>query len=124
MYNKKYGYMDAIIGIEDLPMVEKYRWYIRKQAKQYYCEASINGKKVKLHKIITHTDHTKTIDHIDRNGLNNTKKNLRITTTSINGKNSSGYSTNHTGFTGVSYSPLQNKVYAYWSIDKKQIVKS
>lgn len=124
LYNKKYGYMDSIIDTDDLYLITSFRWYIRKQGKHFYCETTVNGNKVKLHKIITHTNKTQTIDHIDRNGLNNTKANLRITTTSINGKNSTGYSTNNTGFTGVSYSPIDNKIYAYWMVNKKQIGKS
>lgn len=118
LFNKTYGYMDCIIDKDDYDHIKNHRWYIRKQANHFYCELTINGSKVKIHKLITHTGKDETIDHINRNGLDNRKVNLRITTTSINGRNSIGYPTNTTGFTGVSYSKIQGRFYVYWRDDK------
>lgn len=51
----------------------------------------------------------KMIDHIDRNGSNNSIDNLRISCYSENNKNKSKYSNCKSGVTGVSYSKKDSK---------------
>lgn len=49
------------------------------------------------------------IDHIDGNGLNNQRKNLRIATVSQNGMNRKDNCNNVSGFRGVSYNKKAKK---------------
>jgi hypothetical protein len=63
----------AVIDREDFDKVKSIKWYL----KQGYVMGTFNGKKVFLHRVINDTPDNLTVDHIDRNPLNNTKANLR-----------------------------------------------
>ena len=60
------------------------------------------------------------VDHINHNGLDNRKENLRIVTHKQNKFNNPILSTNTSGVTGVSWSKQKNKWRAYITIDNKQ----
>lgn len=77
----------AQIDLEDVEKCQKYKWHLRKARNTNYVIASINGeknKKIHLHRLIMNYYDNLDIDHIDRNGLNNRKSNLRIVTHSMN----------------------------------------
>ena len=54
-------------------------------------------------------DGNKSIDHINRNRLDNRKCNLRMATQSQNNCNVSKYKNNTSGYKGVYYAPYNNK---------------
>lgn len=60
-------------------------------------------------------------DHINRNRLDNRKRNLRIVTSGINNYNQKIYKNNKTGCAGVYYRKSTNKWYAYIGVEGKQI---
>lgn len=59
------------------------------------------------------------IDHIDRNGLNNSLSNLRLTTKKGNAKNQKLRSDNTSGFNGVYLHHINKKWVAYVTENKK-----
>ncbi len=61
------------------------------------------------------------VDHIDGNGLNNMKINLRLATYSQNGMNSKLRKDSKSGFKGVSWDQNKQKWAARISINKKQL---
>ena len=73
---------EFLIDKEDKPLVEQYRWHIRKSGKHIYAISTIpNGtktsnQKVHLHKLIMNTSDV--VDHINGNTFDNRKNNLRI----------------------------------------------
>lgn len=85
----------ALIDLEDVERCKQYKWYRRiGTGNTNYCMASISngtksgGKKIFLHRfIMDYWTNEKEIDHIDMNGLNNRKENLRIVTHSKNMSN-------------------------------------
>ena len=56
-----------------------------------------------MHRWVLGIEDSQIIDHIDGNGLNNQKSNLRIVSCSINKKNQSIVATNKFNFNGISY---------------------
>ncbi len=81
-YGKENG--RAIIDLEDVEKCRKYKWHIRKSKNTNYV---INNteKRFFLHQyILDYYDQDMDIDHINRNGLDNRKINLRIVTHSRN----------------------------------------
>ncbi len=94
--------------IEDYSIVSKYRWYIinNHSSTNQYAHTNINNKTVRLHRYILDISSPNIlVDHIDGNGLNNSKHNLRICTThSHNNANSFRTKSNVTGYQGVNIS--------------------
>lgn len=94
---------DILIDKDDIERVEGYKWYINTpdNARTLYVA---NDKLGKLHRYLLNVQNSDDIiDHINRNGLDNRKSNLRITTASINSRNMDTKSCNKCGCNGVSY---------------------
>jgi hypothetical protein len=71
----------AIIDVEDVEKIKKYKWYLTKQG-------YVKSNRIHLHRFIFgNIDVGFTIDHIDRNKLNNKKNNLRLADVSLQNKN-------------------------------------
>lgn len=78
----------AIIDLEDVDKCKKYKWHMRKGTSTNYVIASLSeNEKLHLHRYLTNCPEDMEVDHIDYDGLNNKKENLRIVTHSQNGAN-------------------------------------
>ena len=64
-----------------------------------------------MHALIMSTPKGMHTDHIDGNGLDNRKENLRVCTAQQNHQNRKLRSDSSTGFKGVAYRPIQKKKY-------------
>ena len=107
----------AIADKEDVSVISKYKWSFSGR----YAYASRH--KLLMHKLIlNYSDGDLCIDHIDGNGLNNRKSNLRLCSMSENSINRASLPSNNTsGFMGVTYDKCNRKWRASISIQKKQI---
>lgn len=81
-----------IIDSGDLPLVKDKRWTIDKDGYVInYTHKKINGKKqttqTRIHRLIMGAKPGEIIDHINGNRLDNSKKNLRVVSSSINALN-------------------------------------
>jgi hypothetical protein len=85
----------------DFELVSKYRWYASKDGNTYYAKAAVGRKqkRLKMHRVLCPT--YKITDHINRNGLDNRRCNLREVTSSENAMNRSKQKNNTSGFTHV-----------------------
>lgn len=113
--SKIYGDKVAIVDDEDYDEVMKYKWFINNPRKKnnFYASRRINKKYISMHRFIMGvSDKSVQVDHIDRNGLNNQKKNLRLCNNQENHCNiiSRGGSSK---YKGVSYDKNRNK----WSAE-------
>lgn len=98
----------TFIDDEDFERVNKYKWHTNEKAKGIFYASRkpyINGKyeTVALHRFITDCPKGMEIDHIDGNGLNNQKKNLRICTHTENCRNIKVRKTSKSGYKGISW---------------------
>ena len=94
----------AIIDAKYYPLARNYRWRPLKSHKTFYAISSPLkkgiSKTVRLHRLILNVTNPKIqADHIDRNGLNNRRNNLRTCTPHENNWNR--YSVSKSGFRGV-----------------------
>lgn len=105
-----------LVDEEDFKKVSAYTWTITRGKYTSYAIATINGKTTSMHSLILNTSEGFVSDHIDGNGLNNQKKNLRQATHSQNASNRQGPNRNNksSGLRGV-YPIYKNKKFTgYW----------
>lgn len=96
----------ALIDPEDIDLVSGHRWFANKNKKgALYVRANTREhgkiKIVLMHRLIMSPGSGLVIDHIDGNGLNNQRSNLRVCTHSENMRNSKGRSHSQTGVRNV-----------------------
>jgi hypothetical protein len=80
---------DVFIDEEDYELVSKYKWYTVECVNTRYVYANIRNKNhkittTKMHRLITNCPNKLVVDHIDGNGLDNRKGNLRVCKQIIN----------------------------------------
>lgn len=87
--------MYSQVDDDDFEYLSKFKWYVCIVKNTAYAERSVlnNGikKKICMHRDIMKTPDNLVVDHIDRDGLNNQKHNLRNCTPSQNQMNKKSF---------------------------------
>ena len=94
----------AIVDDEDFERVNKIKWYCRNYRHTCYAIHTLNKTKTafRMHRFIMDVSDPKIyIDHINRNGLDNRKKNLRTSNHKQNSRNRAIQIKNTSGYRGV-----------------------
>lgn len=91
---------------EDLPIIQQYKWCIFYSRNCVYARAWFNGTYAMMHNLLMGG---KGVDHIDGNGRNNTRANLRFATITQNLANTFIRKDNTTGFKGVQFNKKTGK---------------
>ena len=77
----------ALVDDEDFAFASSIHWYALKgHSTTYAC----NRRKGYMHRLVLNAPPGLVVDHIDHNGLNNTRANLRLCTKQENGRNRAG----------------------------------
>jgi hypothetical protein len=77
----------AIVDAADYEWLNQYRWHATCARGRYYAATVIDGKSVSMHRMIMNPPLGMVTDHIDANGLNNRRVNLRNCTPEQNRQN-------------------------------------
>lgn len=77
----------TIIDAEDLELVSQWKWFASRSGSSYYAQRKHNGTTVKLHRVLANAPDGMQVDHVNHNGLDNRKINLRLCTKSENLRN-------------------------------------
>lgn len=102
----------AIVDDDMYEYLNQWNWYVYKNNTKwraiYYAARNEgiypNQKVILMHRVIMSVSDSKKIDHIDHNGLNNIRKNLRLTTVENNAKHRETRNKNNTsGHRNVSW---------------------
>lgn len=107
--------------------VKKFEWFAHFDGNNWYAKRNVrleNGDRtvISMHEQIKGIpEFGFEIDHIDGNGLNNMRGNLRFVTHRQNMLNKKMYSNNTSGVTGVSWHEASKKWRAYARLDKNLI---
>jgi hypothetical protein len=105
LYNKRCEEVGrVIIDLDDVEKCKEYKWYLKtnKDNDKKYAINKNGNKTIYMHNhIFGFIEENKEVDHIDSNGLNNKKENLRISTHQQNGFNCKLAKNNKSGITGV-----------------------
>ena len=131
----KYGDQIAIIDEDDWPIVSKYKWWAKfthyKGSNKVYVKAHIKDpegrrvprkdrpgctrpkrKLVSLHRLLMSPPDNMQVDHINGNGLDNRRENLRVCTNAQNNANKPPQKNSKSGFKGV-HQTSKNRWRAY-----------
>lgn len=110
----------AIVDDADYPLVSQFRWCAlkRRHGRYYYAVRGNNGQYTPMHRLIVDAHDGEDVDHINGDGLDNRRCNLRKCTQAENSWNSRVNSRNTTGFRGVC--PDAGKFKAYISCNGKR----
>lgn len=117
----------ALVDDEDFEELSKYKWHAHKQCGgTFYAgrnQKLANGKYryIHMHKEIMNTPDDMHTDHINHNGLDNRRENLRVCTSSQNMMNRLKHSNNTSGFKGVSFHSRDKKWQAGIRLNTKRI---
>ena len=75
----------AIIDLDDVGKCSKFKWHMKRSRNTSYAIATINEReKIFLHRFVLDYRGCMDVDHINLNGLDNRKSNLRIVSHSDN----------------------------------------
>ena len=118
----------ALIDDEDWDLVSGYRWHACTTPRHntWYAQAHTRRAdgtwtKIKMHRLILGlTDPRVHTDHIDGDGLNNRRGNLRACSNSENQRNRGSQANNTSGFKGVSWDKETGKWAANIRVNGKQ----
>ena len=118
--SKVSGYV--LVDDEDFEELCKYNWYKKKcRNVSYACRTITNEngerKNLRMHRVILKLELDKICDHINGNGLDNRKENLRICSHKENIRNRGLNRNNTSGYTGVYYQQQNKKWYARIMVD-------
>lgn len=98
------GY-EAVIDAADVPLVDAWIWLAKVDGRNVYAarlEGPRGGQRtVRMHRVIIGNPEGMQVDHIDCNGLNNRRNNLRVATPSQNQYNKRRAANNSSGAKGV-----------------------
>ena len=72
---------------EDFGSLSRHRWFVQQGRKHIYVARRKAGKTILLHRVIMQPPHGMIVDHINGNGLDNRRANLRVCTHSLNNHN-------------------------------------
>lgn len=118
--SKTYGARTVYIDDIDYDRVMSKTWSLKSDNTNTYahCSLNINGVKtsITLHRFILadQLSDDMVVDHIDGNGLNNVRSNLRIVDKGVNARNRKLMCTNTSGFAGVSVGYDKDRDSYYW----------
>ena len=97
----------AIVDDGDYRYLNQWKWLAAKQGNTWYAHRAIriDGKQqiLSMHRLLMPTTGEALIDHIDRDGLNNQRSNLREATVSQNQMNSVSHANSSSKYKGVSW---------------------
>lgn len=116
------GY-EALIDKCDVDLIFDARWHSKVKRHTVYARTNllIDGsyKTTYLHRVLMGDIGNMQVDHIDGNGLNNRRENLRMVTHAENLQNQPASHRNTSGFKGVSWNKFAKKWVANIGVDGK-----
>lgn len=99
--------LEAVIDAEDVALLSKHQWQAHKNGNTHYARRTegrgAHKKTIIMHRVILKPKAGMQVDHINGNGLDNRKANLRPATRSQNMHNRRINKNNTSGYKGVSF---------------------
>lgn len=104
---------------DDYLEVSKYRWNFSSSGS--YAERRTPNGIIRMQSFLVDTPHGYMVDHINGNGLDNRRENLRLATKSQNMMNRDKTRVNKSGYKGVHFELFTNRWKAQIKVGKKNV---
>jgi hypothetical protein len=115
----------VIVDDEDYEFLNKWKWYAARAGNSVYAQRGVCINEriniIKMHRVIMSSPVDLEIDHIDGNGLNNQRSNLRTCTRSQNMMNQKPRLNCSSKYKGVTWNKRDNRYQARIIINYKNI---
>lgn len=112
----------AIVDAEDYERLSQYKWCAVEKGRTYYAKTlGLNGSIVSMHRIVANAPKGLIVDHINHNGLDNRRSNLRLCTTTQNQRNSRPRPGSSSKYKGVCWCKSSKKFRARIYINRKSV---
>lgn len=116
----------ALVDDEDYEYLNQWRWYAHRIGNLFYakrkcfCPLIEQYWTIHMHRMVIKADNGQIVDHVDHNGLNNQKSNLRLCTTSQNQQNCRHHRNSMSSYKGVRWHKKGKKWETYITKEGKQ----
>ncbi len=113
----------ALVDNDDFNWLNQWKWHCLNgyAARREYFEGKKKSEYIFMHRLINNTPVGYDTDHIDRNKLNNHRKNLRTVTHQQNTFNPKLSKSSTSSYTGISWDKKNNKWKVHLTINNKYI---
>lgn len=115
---------ETFLDADDAHLVSDFNWQVQPAITSMYATRAVRTargmRKVAMHRLIMDAPDGLEVDHIDGNGLNNRRCNLRLATTAQNQHNQAIGARNTSGFKGVTWHKGKKKWYARIKNEEKR----
>lgn len=109
----------AIVDARDYPQISQHTWFAEGKPEKYYAVRKEKGKSIKMHRQILDAPDNLVVDHIDHNGLNNRRSNIRTCTFAQNCQNIRSTARKSSKYKGVHWHKKIKKWAAQITCNKK-----
>lgn len=109
----------ATVDASDADAVNQFKWSAVRRPGTYYARRTVNGKHEYLHQFLMKPSEGLVVDHIDGDGLNNSRANLRVCSQAENMRNSRLRAHNKSGYRGVCWDVSRNRWRAYINSERR-----
>ncbi len=112
----------AVIDAEDYDFLRTVMWHTKEGNATCYARGHVKGKHVNMHRVLMGAKDGEVVDHIDHDGLNNRKDNLRVCSVAENNRNRRVGMRRKTSskYKGVSWDKKSRKYVAYINHNRKK----
>jgi hypothetical protein len=116
----------AMVDAADFEWLSQWKWQAVSPSGHWYAvrnQRDDAGKRryISMHRFILNAPDGMEVDHIDANGLDNRRQNLRVATVAENRRNRRRARNNRSGFNGVAWAKHERKWRATVRVNGKQI---
>jgi hypothetical protein len=102
----------ACVDPEDYAELARHKWCAAKQGNSFYAVRSEGGRQLRMHRVILNAPAGMVVDHIDHDGLNDVKRNLRPCTPAQNAHNQRPQKGRSSQYRGVCWCKRERKWYS------------
>lgn len=113
----------AVVDAEDYERLAVFKWsaLVNRGSLTVYAVRHEGGRSILMHRFILGLQGGPEVDHVDRDGLNNRRGNLRLATHATNMLNRRRQKNNTSGFRGVTWDKQTCRWMAYTTKDRRYI---